>query len=159
MIIKFLLRLKLLNKFTLIVIFLLTGSQSFAQDYQADLVLVNKQNFEKKEFRPRKVTYLFADAKSPLVKYNPLSLTFGSLMFVYQKVFSAQFSTNCAYEISCSSFSKMCIHRYGMVKGIALSADRLTRCTQFAASDIHHLDIDKKIHKVRDHPEKYQARH
>jgi hypothetical protein len=35
----------------------------------------------------------------------------------------------CVYSPSCSDFSKNCIEEYGFLKGIALSSDRLCRCS------------------------------
>ena len=81
-------------------------------------------------------------------RYNPLSLTFSGMLFFYQKVVSAQIAASCPYEISCSNFSKQCIGKYGLLKGVALSADRLMRCNKIAAYDIHPLLItdDQRIH-------------
>ncbi len=94
-------------------------------------------------------------SKNPIIRYNPVTLTFSSLMYFYQGILSPQIASNCAYKISCSNFSKMCIYRYGLIKGVALSADRLIRCTQFSAIDIDEYDIDRKESKIVDDPEKY----
>jgi putative component of membrane protein insertase Oxa1/YidC/SpoIIIJ protein YidD len=93
--------------------------------------------FEERKYEPRKVVYLFADKNSALVKYNPVSLVFGGLLMFYQKVISQQLASNCPYEISCSEFSRLSIKEYGLIKGVSLSADRLTRCTQFTKIDIN----------------------
>jgi putative component of membrane protein insertase Oxa1/YidC/SpoIIIJ protein YidD len=87
---------------------------------------------------------MFKGNKSFLIKYNPLSLTFGGLLFLYQKGISPQVSVNCPYEISCSNFSKQCIQQYGLIKGVALTADRLTRCTQFTLIDLKPIQFSKK---------------
>ncbi len=100
--------------------------------------------------------YIFKD-RNALVKYNPLSLVFGGSLFFYQRVISPQISAGCAYEISCSNFSKQSIRMFGLVKGIALSTDRLTRCNKIASADFHPVMINAQI-KVIDAPEMYKLR-
>lgn len=78
-------------------------------------------------------------------------------MYVYQKAISPQFSSKCGYEISCSNFSKHVIQEYGLIKGVALTADRLTRCTPFAAIDVNTVFLNEE-NKVIDNPEKYKLR-
>jgi putative component of membrane protein insertase Oxa1/YidC/SpoIIIJ protein YidD len=82
--------------------------------------------------------------KKKWIQYNPVNLTFGGLLFLYQSVISSQISADCPYEISCSNFSKQSILQYGLIKGLSLSADRLTRCTKLAAKDLHPLRISKE---------------
>lgn len=119
--------------------------------------LLLKQNFTEAQFESkRKVTFLLSRKKNPVIRYNPVSLTFGGLLFIYQKFLSPQISTNCPYHPGCSSFSKNSITRYGFIKGIALSADRLTRCNALAAKDVSFLDF--KGGKIDDDPEKYRLR-
>jgi putative component of membrane protein insertase Oxa1/YidC/SpoIIIJ protein YidD len=123
---------------------------------QNDKDLLEKYTFTKKEFETkRKVEYLFK-GRNWLVKYNPLSLFFGGTMLLYQSTISVQIGANCPYQVSCSAFSKACIRQYGIVKGIALSADRLTRCTRLAVIDLDELtDLDHKTHKIIDDPKEY----
>src|ERR1035437_2782418 len=133
------------------------SSPLLAQQKLSDKDLLLKQNFYEQKFETkRKVSFLLSRKKNPIIRYNPVSLTFGGLLFVYQKVLSPQISTNCPYNPSCSSFSKNSILRYGFIKGIALSADRLTRCNSIAAKDITFLDI--KNGKIDDNPEKYRLK-
>lgn len=126
-----------------------------AQPASEDWSLIEKQNFHKSEYDKRQVKFLFI-GKNPLVRYNPVSLSLGTLMFFYQKTISPQFSTKCGYEISCSNFSKRVIQEYGIIKGIALTADRLTRCTPFAAIDLNTVFLNEE-NKVIDNPEKYKS--
>jgi putative component of membrane protein insertase Oxa1/YidC/SpoIIIJ protein YidD len=113
-------------------------------------------NFSKPEFEyKRKVEYLFKE-KNWVVKYNPVSLFFGGLMLLYQSTVSVQIGANCPYEVSCSSFSKRSINEYGIFKGIALTADRLTRCTRLAAIDLDEdTDWSIKTHRIIDDPKNY----
>ena len=117
--------------------------------------------FEKTTFVPafenkRQVTYLFA-GKNAFVKYNPVSLAFGGLLYVYQKTISVQIGAACPYEVNCSNFNKQCIQKYGIFKGIPLTADRLTRCTKLAGIDmIEGVDFNSRTHKIYDHPNDYK---
>lgn len=147
-----------LSKWWAVCILLFTLSNlSVAQQKLNDKDLLLKQNFTDQKFETkRKVTFLLSRKKNLLIRYNPLSLTFGGLLFVYQKFLSPQLSTNCPYNPSCSAFSKNSILRFGFIKGIALSADRLTRCNGIAAKDLSVLDF--KNGKIDDSPERYRLK-
>lgn len=148
---------KLSNKLTAFIFVFAVLGQVAAQSKKTDRELLASQNFQDAKYETkRKVSFLLSSGKNPLVRYNPISLTFGGLLFVYQKLLSPQISNNCPYNPSCSSFSKNSILRYGFVKGIALSADRLTRCNNIAAKDITFLDF--RNGKIDDQPEKYSMR-
>jgi uncharacterized protein len=113
---------------------------------------INEPVFEKK----REVTYLFA-GRNAFVKYNPVSLVFGGLLYVYQRSISLQIGAACPYEVSCSAFSKQCIRQYGILKGIPLTADRLTRCTRLASFDlVRGVDYNHRTNRVYDHPDDYR---
>ena len=147
---------RLLNKIFLVCSFWFLACQGlFSQTKKSENDFLMEQNFREERFHSkRKVTFLLSSRKNPLIKYNPISLTFGGLLFVYQKFLSKQISSNCPYNPSCSSFSKNSILRFGFIKGIALSADRLMRCNTLAAHDISFLDF--KDSKIDDSPEKYR---
>lgn len=141
-------------------VFLLIGIFSFvntatAQNFSNDLQLVSSKKTDTAKYK-RHVKFLFIPDKK-IIKYNPVSLAFGGLMYIYQSVISSQIAADCPYEVSCSSFSKQCITKYGVFKGFALSADRLTRCTKFAAKDLHPLKFNAKG-KIIDSPEEYKLR-
>lgn len=131
------------------------GMHCNAQDISADLDMALKQSFEKKEvaYKPK---FLFIPDKK-IIKYNPISLTFGGLMYFYQRVISPQIASECPYEISCSNYSKVVIKRYGFVKGIALTSYRLIRCNRIASVDIHPLYVSS-TGKIIDDPEQYQLK-
>ena len=137
-----------------IVLFLCCTGNLWAQNKLNELALIKQQNFTKHQYDKRKVTYLFKDKKNVLLKYNPVSLAFGGLLYLYQKGISPQVSVNCPYEISCSNFSKKCIQHYGLIKGLALTADRLTRCTQFTLIDLKPIQFNR-VNKIIDPVEQY----
>lgn len=101
----------------------------------------------------RKVNYVFKESNG-FVKYNPVSLVLGGLLYAYQKVISQQLLSECPYSLSCSSFSGVSIKKFGFIKGVFLSADRLTRCNSMAVKDIHSIDMNEKG-KINDSPERY----
>jgi len=140
----------------LLVVFVLPHANGYTQESTeyADFVL-NKDKPGTYKYQPRKVTYLFANRKSAIVKYNPISLTFGGLLLFYQKVISQQLASHCPYEISCSEFSRLCIQEYGLFKGVALSADRLTRCTDFSRVDMNRLWFNESM-QIIDPIERYK---
>ena len=80
-------------------------------------------------------------------------------MYVYQKLISPQISAACPYENSCSEHSKKMIREQGFFKGIILTTDRLMRCNEVSAKDIHHLDIDYDKNKFIDRYETYYEFH
>jgi len=140
-----------------ILILVCISSVLLAQNSLNGMNLVKEQNFTKHEYDKRRVSYLFKGSKNYIIKYNPISLAFGGLLFLYQKAISPQISVNCPYELSCSNFSKQCIQHYGLIKGVALTADRLTRCTQFTLIDLKPIQFNKK-NKIIDPIEQYSLR-
>lgn len=119
--------------------------------------LVMKQNFENHLFHKHKRGFLKTKKRGFIRKYNPIALTFGGLMYFYQNVISAQLGSNCPYEISCSGFSKESIKEFGLLKGVALSADRLTRCNEFILMDLKSFNMNLN-NKIIDSPSKYKIR-
>ena len=149
---------KFINKVLLVLVPGLLFALGSIGQTTSNLDLVQKQDFHDHRFHEHKVKYVFSES-GPIVKYNPLSLTFGGMLYLYQKVLSPQISSKCSYEISCSNFSKQSIKHHGLIKGIALSADRLSRCNKIAAYDIDVLDIDFDRQKIIDPVEQYHLEH
>lgn len=58
------------------------------------------------------------------------------LLNIYQKHISVQISADCLYALSCSRYSREIVNKRGLIIGVLLSADRLTRCSAFCAKDI-----------------------
>ncbi|MDP1800336.1 MAG: membrane protein insertion efficiency factor YidD [Bacteroidota bacterium] len=145
------------NKF-LLGFFCALSSVLFSQTKTDNDLIFEKTTFVSSFETKREVTYLFA-GKNAFIKYNPVSLVFGGLMYVYQKTISVQIGAACPYEVNCSNFSKQCIQKYGVLKGIPLTADRLTRCTKLAGIDmIEGVDFNSRTHKIYDHPNDYKAK-
>lgn len=95
--------------------------------------------------------------RSLIATYNPISLAFSGMMYVYQRYLSPQLPSACLYEHSCSNFSKSLIAEYGMVKGIFTTADRLMRCNRIAAIDIRPLSIGASTGRVMESTDVYKS--
>ncbi len=146
-----------LSRFTTIFISILMMALSFrgeAQLTEVDIELLRARNFTEQLPATRNVAVMLV-GKNAMTRYNPLSLLFTGSLFVYQKVISAQIGADCPYEISCSEFSRKCIQEYGLFKGVALAADRLTRCNEIAAYDIHPILINDD-QRIRDSVGQYR---
>lgn len=104
----------------------------------------------------KKPSFLLVGEKN-IVKYNPVSLLFGGMLYTYQAVISSQIAADCPYEISCSAFSKQSIQEFGLIKGLALSADRVTRCTKSSAKHIHPLRLTENGNII-DFPSYYRIK-
>jgi uncharacterized protein len=91
-----------------------------------------------------------------LIRYNPVSLAFSGMMFVYQRFVSPQLPSQCLYEHSCSEFSKELIGTYGLARGIVFTTDRLSRCNRVAALDVHPLSISETSRRVVENVDIYK---
>lgn len=142
------------NKPFLILFFIFSGlffcPKLYSQDINASEDMKFFESEKQIKSHKHKRAYIFKDKKNNFVKYNPLSLTLGGMMYIYQNAISQQFSSNCLYHPTCSEFSKQSIAEYGLFKGIFLSTDRLTRCNKIAGLDIHPLTIDEETQKSED---------
>jgi len=123
----------------------------------SDNELIERTTFEKESFHHHPAPFLFVQSKNVILRYNPLSLALGSAMFVYQNVISRQFSAGCLYSPSCSEYSKRLITDFGLVKGVFLSADRISRCNRISATDIRPADIDPRLRKVSESTSIYKV--
>lgn len=143
---------------SIILFSVLSSSPIFAQSDDS-WVHVRNASFSNPAYAKRHITFLFPKSRNPVIKYNPAVLVMSSLMYVYQSVISVQISSGCSYEVSCSEFSKCAIKEFGLVKGMALSADRMSRCNQLAAYDLIVSDLDFEKQKVRDDLSQYRWKH
>ncbi|MCX6272258.1 MAG: membrane protein insertion efficiency factor YidD [Bacteroidetes bacterium] len=141
-----------------VLLLLLWTSIVCGQKPLSDLDLLKRRSFERPEFDRKKSSFMWVSSGNVLLKYNPLSLTFGALMYTYQNVLSKHISATCLYSPSCSQFSRKLITDFGLVKGMFLSADRIMRCNRIAAMDISPSEADEKDHKVHETTAIYKKR-
>jgi len=87
---------------------------------------------------------------------NPIkALSFLSLYF-YQAFLSEQISASCEFDISCSNYSLLAIKEFGLLKGLFLTADRLTRCDGRAQTEMENYLINHLTGKAIDEPSMYR---
>ena len=92
----------------------------------------------------RKVNPITTPKPQEIVRFNPqetseLKLVATGLIRLYQKFISSQDGPTCNFVPTCSRFGMACIHEYGVVRGILLTADRLIRCNG-SQSKYYHKD-------------------
>lgn len=132
-------------KIIMIALFCFLSTALFGQSSDLDLLKAHCKSPE----IPREVNFGISDSKNPIVRYNPISLGFGSLLFIYQKYIAQQTSSHCPYSPSCSEYSKQLIKKHGLLKGMPCAADRLMRCNK---GTVEHLywkrnPLDHHIHE------------
>lgn len=154
---------RLLNRHILFFALTLLSSQAFTQSLSDDLVLIRNHNEENiiqassldHNHQPE---FLLSSHPSAFVRYNPFTLGFGGLMWIYQAVLTDQLSSTCLYSPTCSTYSKRLIQDYGLAPGIILTADRLTRCNRLALYDFKPSEIDHEIHRIHQDTDYYKLR-
>lgn len=86
------------------------------------------------------------------VRFNPqepseLKLVATGLIRLYQKFISSQDGPTCNFQPTCSRFGMACIQKYGPVRGLFLTADRLLRCN---GSQSRYYDRDEMTGRYLD---------
>lgn len=123
------------------------------QSLSNDLALLTPYSLESKKKVKQK-----ASIGKVIKMYNPISLSLNGLLSFYQGIISPQISADCLYETSCSRFSRKALNEFGMVKGVFLSADRLSRCNRISATTIHPIRFGKSL-RVKDEPYLYSVKY
>ena len=160
-ILKFLKMLKSLNRIVFVIPFLCltlsVSAQSLSDDFDLIITQLNEAQHNHAEHN-HSPAFLFSDHPSVIIRYNPFTLVFGSLLWGYQALISPQLSATCIYSPSCSSYSKKLLQEYGIIRGIIFSADRLSRCNRLALYDYPPWEIDHNIHKIREQIDYYRLK-
>lgn len=146
----------MLNKTLQFLLFCLITFIGTAQNSNVDLQLIQEKqilnvkdfSYYKREGNDKKV--IKNHNHSFLSKINPINNTLKVAMLLYQNIISPQLSKSCAYQITCSNYSKQAIAKYGIIKGVFLSADRLMRCNRISVLDVNTLDIDETTGTIID---------
>lgn len=135
---------------------------AFSQSFQEDFKLLAKQLPDRSVIstgeKAKPTQFLLQDHPSAWVRYNPFTLSFGGLMWVYQTILSEQLSSSCIYSPTCSGYSKNLIRDYGLLYGLFLTADRLTRCNRLALYDYPLREIDPHSHSIHQETDYYKIR-
>jgi putative component of membrane protein insertase Oxa1/YidC/SpoIIIJ protein YidD len=91
--------------------------------------------------------------------YNPGKLLLYVPLYFYQQLLSEQLTSGCSFEPSCSAFSILSIKQLGILEGLLLTADRLTRCNGTADVETAPYLFDHAKIKVIDEPGMYRSIH
>jgi len=132
-------------------IFILFSNSLFSQLTSSDLSLINN-------YKPIEAYKHYSNTKvliSDGYKNNHISVVLKFSMFMYQNYVSEIISADCAYDLSCSNYSKHSIIEYGYFKGIFLSADRLLRCQHSLQREVPFFRINQQTEKMIDTPGLY----
>ncbi len=107
-----------------------------AQSFDSDWALLSKEN--KSENTSKTKTK---------ISLNPLKITYRFSIHFYHKAISEQLAANCAFELTCSRFSKAMVNKFGFVKGYFLTFDRLGRCNAISPLETYpiRLNAQRKI--------------
>ena len=133
---------------------------AYSQTLEKDLIYLSEVQIEPESYQKypgNNRNFMKTKRKGIIAKINPLRISMGGLMFVYQNVISSQLSSRCNFQLSCSNFSKAAIAEFGWVKGLALSADRLMRCNRGSVSEVVSVLKDED-RKVIDKPKWYRRK-
>jgi putative membrane protein insertion efficiency factor len=144
--------------FILFILINATAQMNFEQDLSLILKSENLKIREIEAERTKKREFLIAKDAPLMEKLNPVRWTLGGLLYIYQTSLSKHFSADCLYEPTCSNFSKDVIQHYGILKGVFLTADRLSRCNRIAQTSLHPLTIDPNTGRATDSYTKYRFR-
>lgn len=58
-----------------------------------------------------------------------------------------QITGECYFEPECYIFVKQAMKEFGIIPGLLITADRLTRCSRTGTSQHHHFSEDGRIHE------------
>ena len=143
-----------INSFILFLFISIVGN---AQEFNLKADLAFADSLAKKALPVSvKRAFIYKDKPKTFKYYNPVSLIYGSSLFVYQNHFSQHLSASCLYNPSCSDFSKQAVKEFGLIKGTLLSFDRLSRCNRIAATDLRLKEIDPKTRRFFDPVKSYE---
>lgn len=75
---------------------------------------------------------------------------------IYKEVIADQLSRSCIYKITCSDFMRLSIRRYGLIKGVAIGLDRLSRCNEMGTKNVPPYKYDPDTNLIIDNPKEYE---
>jgi len=136
---------------TLLLIILVFSFQLINAQINTDLTLIKMKATEK--------NVELNKHKKEIKWNNPVKVLAYIPLFFYQKIISEQISATCEFDLSCSNFSIKAIKEFGIIYGICLTADRLTRCNGQAQIETEGYLINHQSGKVIDDPSMYSIRH
>lgn len=124
-----------------ILLFLLANKILAQSVHHQDVILLNQAFSAKPKIR-------LGDQFS-LSRENPneLQAVFSGLFLFYKSFLSSQDNQRCSFHPSCSEFGLEAVKKYGVVRGIICTCDRLTRCNGFSPQQ---YEIDLEHRRLKD---------
>ncbi len=95
-------------------------------------------------------TTTLANARRTYAHAGILKTPLAAALYFYQNLISEAFQTNCPHYPSCSGFAKDALQHFHLVKALALSADRLSRCTPMGIKDYHEDELNNYLDLIYD---------
>jgi putative component of membrane protein insertase Oxa1/YidC/SpoIIIJ protein YidD len=86
-------------------------------------------------------THEFTNARRGYAKVNIKKAPLAGLLYFYQNILSEAFQTSCPHYPSCSGFAKDALLQLRLIEALALSADRLSRCTPMGIKDYSETEL------------------
>ena len=130
-----------------LVLLVLAGAGPALAAPHADTVLMNCFWRAMGEVPDSTATERSAAGRTRPGDFRELSAFFIAGVRAYQVLISSQDQPSCAFQPSCSHYSLAAVQRYGLIRGLVLSADRLLRCNGCATS---YYPIDPRSGKAID---------
>lgn len=144
MVIYVVFRNKFVSIYAICLVVIILSTSAYAGE-SADLTFIREVNPIGQE-KPREV------ARFNLQETSELKFAATGLIRLYQKFISSQDGPTCNFTPTCSRFGMACIEKYGMLRGILLTADRLLRCNTFQSTHYHKdLRTGKSIDPISDY--------
>lgn len=116
-----------MKKSLFLLIFLLVSAGAMAQTV-SDMRLIRESSFE---------DHLFEE-------HVPDSLGTAGRAAV---LINRQLTGECWFEPECYIFVKQAIKEFGVIPGLIITTDRLTRCSRVGTASGHHFSEDGRIHE------------
>lgn len=112
---------------------LLATNNSVAQDIEPEYF---SQSYYRKPKGPA-----IEDSKK---NSNEIEFIFSGLYLFYKYTFSSQDNNKCAFHPSCSDFGLLAVKKYGAIKGMLATLDRLQRCNGFSP-ELYEVDMERRV--------------
>lgn len=118
-----------MKSINLIILFFLCFITSIAQPSDTLLThIILTKKFVKQEVVKYTPTLAKPLSDSSKVKVNPVHFVAAGMLYTYQVVFSEQIQADCIYHLSCSKYTKLCIEKFGLVKGTLQGFHQFSNC-------------------------------
>jgi putative component of membrane protein insertase Oxa1/YidC/SpoIIIJ protein YidD len=116
---------------------LLPKNYTFSQQLDFNKIIVTTEcGNQNDSIHSNKRSAMYSSSTNKKQYYNPLKLSLTAFMFLYQNLISEQISASCAYEISCSEYTKLSIEKHGIFLGSVMGFHQLMQCTEGAKEEV-----------------------